>query len=88
VVTQYAKFERLIAENIVTRTELTAVIEAATASAGFPEELLMCKQVPKQEALRCIFEYYGLPFVEYDEGFLVSCVWHRGSLRNWPAPLG
>ncbi len=36
------------------------------------EEILMQQGVPKHEVLFCLSEYYGLPFVEYDESVVAS----------------
>lgn len=66
------KFERLFKRGIASEKLLDEVIEEAGASKKYPEELLLGRGIPKHEILFCLSEYYGFPFVEYDEGIVVS----------------
>lgn len=66
------KFERLIKRKIVTEKELEDAIEESKASDKYIEELLIEKGLPKHEVLFCLKEYYGYPFVEYDENVMAS----------------
>lgn len=66
------KFERSVRRGIITEKVLDEVIEESRASKKYLEELLIRKGIPKHEILFCLSEYYGCPFVEYDEGILIS----------------
>lgn len=66
------KFERLIKRALISKGALGEIIEEAEVSGKYPEELLMRKGISKHEILFCLAEYYGLPFVEYDESVTVS----------------
>lgn len=66
------KFEKLIKRRIITEKVLDEVVEESRASKKYLEELLIGTGVPKHEILLCLSEYYGCPFVEYDEGIVVS----------------
>jgi uncharacterized membrane protein YidH (DUF202 family) len=66
------KFERLIKRGILTEKELNETIEASGASGQYLEEALIEKGIPKHEVLFCLKEYYGCPFVEYDQNVMAS----------------
>ncbi len=66
------KFSRLIQRGLLTREQLTATVRKAEASGEFPEDLLLSGGIPKHEILFSLSEYYGIPYVEFDEGVLVS----------------
>jgi len=66
------KFDRLLRRKILSRDELERLDGEATASGVALEELLMEKGVPKHEVLFCLSEYYGRPFVEFDESVIAS----------------
>ncbi|MGD0282366.1 MAG: hypothetical protein ABSB95_08405 [Dissulfurispiraceae bacterium] len=66
------KFERLVKRGIFTETELDEVLRQAVASGSYPEDCLTEKGVPKYEILFCLSEFYGFPFVEYDESVIAS----------------
>jgi len=66
------KFSRLIKQGFLSEKELLDIIVASTASGKYPEDLLLSKGIPKHEILFCLTEYYGHPFVEYDEDIIVS----------------
>lgn len=48
------------------------IFNESKASGKYPEELLMEKGIPKHEILFSLAEYYGCPFVEYNEGVVAS----------------
>jgi uncharacterized membrane protein YidH (DUF202 family) len=64
------KFEKLIAEGIITEEKLEGIIEGSISSLKRPEELLIAGGIPKHGILRSLSEYYGLPWVEYSESLL------------------
>ena len=66
------KFSRLIKQGFLSERELLDIIAASTAAGKYPEDLLLSKGIPKHEILFCLTEYYGYPFVEYDEDIMVS----------------
>jgi uncharacterized membrane protein YidH (DUF202 family) len=66
----FEKFERLVRRGIMSSAELKEYIAESIASGKYLEELLQEKGVPKHEILFCLSEYYGCPFVEYDEGLM------------------
>lgn len=66
------KFERLIKQGFLSEEELLDIIAECSASGKFPEDLLLSKGIPKHEILFCLTEYYGYPFMEYDEDIMVS----------------
>ncbi|MGE5172203.1 MAG: hypothetical protein ACM3MD_00040 [Betaproteobacteria bacterium] len=66
------KFERLLRREILSRNELDTYAAEATASRIPLEEFLIERGVPKYEVLFCLSEYYGLPFVEYEESVIAS----------------
>ncbi len=66
------KFTRLVAKDIITKAELDSIIEESAMSYRYPEELFIEKGIPKHEILFCLSEYYGFPFVEYDEDLTAS----------------
>lgn len=71
------KFARLTKRGIITIEEWKRAARAAAASGKYPEEVLREAGVPKQELLFCLSEYYNCPFVEYDEGIILSRKAHR-----------
>jgi uncharacterized membrane protein YidH (DUF202 family) len=67
-----AKFNRLIKRGTLSQAELEKLVREST-EANIPlEELLLQQGVPKHEILFSLSEYYGLPFVEYDESVAAS----------------
>jgi uncharacterized membrane protein YidH (DUF202 family) len=71
--TKFAKkFERLLKRNLISEKILHEILAESESSERYPEELLLEKGIPKHEILFCLAEYYGLPFVEYDESVAVS----------------
>ena len=66
------KFERLIKRGLLTERELSEGLRESLASDKYPEDWLIEKGVPKYEILFCFSEFYGLPFVEYDESVMAS----------------
>ncbi len=68
----YKKFERLVKRGILTEGELSEGLKESLASGKYPEEWLIEKGVPKHEILLSFAEFYGCPFVEYDESVIAS----------------
>ena len=66
------KFERLIKRGILSGDELDRLIRESATSGSLLEEKLIENGVPKHELLFCLSEYYGLPFVEYDESVITA----------------
>ncbi|MCK9420515.1 MAG: hypothetical protein M0R70_14180 [Nitrospirae bacterium] len=66
------KFDRLVRRELLSRDELYRLIVEAELSRTSLEDLLGTAGVPKHEVLLCLSEYYNAPFVEYDEGVVVS----------------
>ncbi|HEX9020540.1 MAG TPA: DUF202 domain-containing protein [Nitrospirota bacterium] len=66
------KFERLIRRGLLSRSELEKCALEATASGVAIEDILIERGVPKHEVLFSLSEYYGLPFVEYEESVIAS----------------
>jgi len=66
------KYLRLVNRGILTRRELAHIMGVARDQGGTLDELLSARCVPKHELLFCLSEYYGAPYVEFDEGVIVS----------------
>jgi uncharacterized membrane protein YidH (DUF202 family) len=66
------KFDRLINRRILTEAELNEALDESRISGEYPEEILIRGGIPKHEVLFCLSEYYGYPFVEYDESVIAS----------------
>ncbi len=60
-------FSGLLERKIITERDLQDAIEKARASGRHVEEFLKNKGIPKHEILFSLTEYYGCPFVEFDE---------------------
>jgi uncharacterized membrane protein YidH (DUF202 family) len=68
---QLDTFAPLIGQGVVTQDALRALIQEAASTGAHPGELLIERGVPKHRVLLCLADYYGHPFVEFDEGLLV-----------------
>lgn len=66
------KYHRLVRRGVLSVQGLERIIREAAQSSGSVEELLLQRGVPRHEVLFCLKEYYGVPFVEYDESVIVS----------------
>jgi uncharacterized membrane protein YidH (DUF202 family) len=66
------KFNRLLRRGALSEAELESIGQASSSTGTAVEELLVRKGIPKHEVLFCLSEYYGLPFVEYDESVIAS----------------
>ncbi len=66
------KFNRLLRRRILSEDELGTFARESTSSGIALEELLLRKGVAKHEILFCLSEFYGFPFVEYDESVIAS----------------
>ena len=64
---QYLKLNGLASRKILTEEKLYEIIKESIHCGCHAEEMLMAEGVPKHEILRCISDYHGLPFSEYDE---------------------
>ena len=65
-------YNRLITRAVISGEALDRLTREAAASGAVLENLLLKDGVPKHEILFCLAEQYGCPFVEYDEGLVVS----------------
>ena len=66
------RLQRLIDRGVLTGEELDRVLRESEDSGAWPEEVLIKKGVPRHELLFSLAGYYGCPFVEYDEGVVLS----------------
>lgn len=66
------KFNRLVKRGIFSRQQLENLVHDATEAGVRIEDVLCAKGVPRHEILFCLSEYYECPFVEFDEGLIVS----------------
>src|SRR5512140_1466089 len=67
---EYLKYNRLVRRGLLNRPGLEDIERQAKASGAAPEELMLERGVPKHEILLCLSEYYGLPFVEFEESVI------------------
>jgi len=65
-------YNRLVTRAVISREALDKLIEKSATSGETLEELLLTAGVPKHEILFCLAEQYDCPFVEYDEGVIIS----------------
>lgn len=66
------RLQRLIDRGVITKGELDQAFAESEHSASSPEEILIKKGVPRHEVLFSLAGYYECPFVEYDEGIVLS----------------
>lgn len=66
------KFNRLVKRGIFSRKQLENLAHDAAEAGLRMEDVLCAKGVPRHEILFCLSEYYECPFVEFDEGVIVS----------------
>ena len=66
------KFERILRRGILSEDELAAIERESSASGISVEEILIRRGISKHEVLFCLSEYYGLPYVEFDESVIAS----------------
>ncbi len=66
------KFSRLLQRGHIAQEQLAAILRSSASSGQFPEDLLVHNGVPKHEILFSLSEYYGTPYVEFDDDVLVS----------------
>ncbi len=64
------KFQRLVDKDLLTIAELRDILTASQTARKYPEELLFERGIARYEVLFCLSEYYGCPFVEYNEELL------------------
>jgi uncharacterized membrane protein YidH (DUF202 family) len=68
---QLDTFASLVGQGVVTQDALRDLIQEAASTGVHLGELLIERGIPKHRVLLCLADYYGHPFVEFDEGFLV-----------------
>ena len=66
------RLQRLIERGVLAEEELDRVLRESENSNAWPEEVLIKNNVPRHEVLLSLAGYYGCPFVEYDEGVVLS----------------
>jgi len=66
------RLQRLIDRGVLTGEELDRVLSEAEKAGTCPEEILIEKRVPRHEVLLSLADYHECPFVEYDEGVVLS----------------
>ncbi len=66
------KFDRLIRRGILSEDELDKHILRSTETGVPLETVLLEHGIPKHEILFCLSEYFGVPFVEFDESVAAS----------------
>jgi uncharacterized membrane protein YidH (DUF202 family) len=66
------KYHRLVKRGILSAERLEELIAESVMKDRPIEESLSASGVPRHELLFCLSEYYGIPFVEYDESIIVS----------------
>jgi uncharacterized membrane protein YidH (DUF202 family) len=66
------KFNRLLRLGVLSEVELDSMERKSTATGTAIEELMIRQGIPKHEVLFCLSEYYGYPFVEFDEDVVAS----------------
>jgi len=65
-------FASLVSQGLITRDRLGEIIQESLSTGAHPGQLLIERGIPKHQVLLCLAEYYGHPFVEYDEGLTAS----------------
>ncbi|MCL4475720.1 MAG: hypothetical protein M1508_05790 [Nitrospirae bacterium] len=66
------KFERLLKKELLTSEEFENIMQESEDPGKCLEDLMMQRGIPKHEILFCLSEYYGYPFIEYDENVAAS----------------
>ncbi len=66
------KFNRLVRRGILSEDDLNKLILDATEAGAPLENVLLARGISKHEVLFCLSEYYGYPFVEFDESVVAS----------------
>jgi uncharacterized membrane protein YidH (DUF202 family) len=66
------RLQRLIGRGVVTEAELARIIRESENTGNYPEEILIESGVPRYEVLLSLAGYHDCPFVEYDEGVILS----------------
>ena len=65
-------YNRLVTRGVISREALDRLIQETQSSGAALEDLLLRAGVPKHEILFCLAAQYACPFVEFDEGLIVS----------------
>ncbi len=80
---QYLKFKELITRGFLTQENLYGIIRESIDRATTTEEILLSKNIPKHEVLRCISTHYDLPSAEYSDAVSPDAgILRRGSLET------
>jgi uncharacterized membrane protein YidH (DUF202 family) len=66
------KFNRLLRRGVLCEAELDSMERESIAKGTSIEELMILQGIPKHEVLFSLSEYYGYPFVEFDENVVAS----------------
>ena len=66
------RLQRLIDRGVLAEEQLDRVLRESENSEAWPEEVLIINGVAKHEVLFSLAGYYECPFVEYDEGVVLS----------------
>ncbi len=66
------QYSRLVARGFLSFADMEGIRQLAADSELFVEDLLLERGVPKHELLFSLSEYYGCPFVEFDESVAAS----------------
>jgi uncharacterized membrane protein YidH (DUF202 family) len=64
------KFASLVSRGLITHDRLGEIIQESLSTGAHPGELLRERGIPKHQVQLSLAEYYGHPFVEYDEGLV------------------
>jgi len=74
----YSRYKRLVNRGLTTERGLEEATGESLRSGKAVEELLIERGIPRHEILLSLSEYYGMPFVEYDEEVVISQSVTRG----------
>ena len=66
------KFNRLLRQGVLSEVELDSMERETIATGTAVEELMIRQGIPKHEVLFSLSEYYGYPFVEFEEEVAAS----------------
>ena len=72
VMIKQKRLRRLIDRGVLAEEELNRILKESENSDACPEEVLIKNGVPRHEVLLSLAGYHECPFVEYDEGVLLS----------------
>jgi uncharacterized membrane protein YidH (DUF202 family) len=67
-----ARLEGLVTERVISVEKLEQILQEAISLGRYPEDRLLEEGVPKHQILNCLFKYYTVPAIEYNEGLLAD----------------